>query len=229
MINISELPREPLLALQRVVELTIMMLPLGDANLHTFKNQKHPLYLELMTAAKVAQQAASRINVEVDRGAILDYLTLQDSNTLHEIRSRYEKILELIIALQMDDHFFPPDDLISFDQARLDISDKDEIREYLARARTLTHASKVLPDEHKKRIIHRIAQVESELLKDVAGFRAFMAAAYDIAGLARQFGEDVQPIADAIEKARTVTEKKVTGYYQLPEPEKPKQLPSPQD
>lgn len=98
----------------------------------------------------------------------------------------------------------------------------------MAQARALTNLSKTLSDGHKRRVIHRIALVENELYKELSRFGTFMAAAYEISGLARQFGSDVQPIAEAIEKARTITEKKVQGYQQIESDPKPKALPKPE-
>lgn len=48
--------------------------------------------------------------------------------------------------------------------------------------------------------------------------------AYDASRLLRKFGEDAQPIAEAIETARTKTEKHVEGYAKIEADEKPKQI-----
>ncbi|MDT8329359.1 MAG: hypothetical protein RQ750_18675, partial [Roseovarius sp.] len=75
--------------------------------------------------------------------------------------------------------------------------------------------------------IHKINLAENELFKETVGIQAFFAVAYQASRLVKTFGEDAKPLADAIETARTKTERHVEGYKQIAADKKPKQLPKP--
>lgn len=129
---------------------------------------------------------------------------------------------------EFEDHFLNEDEVTEFDKADLTECDKSTIRAHLATARKLTENADFLTEDHKKRVIYRIADVENELFKKVAGYKSFLAAAAETIGLVKKFGEDAKPLAEAIEQARTVTERKVEGYNRIEAEEKPKQLPKPE-
>jgi hypothetical protein len=227
MIDLSKLPRDPIEALIEILQSMISSYGAISESVETLRGVRHPLYLDLVINITIAKKCAIRLPDEALRQLTIDYLTYSDSERMVTISKRSAKILEAIIALKIDDHFLPDGDHESFESAELSIDEKSEIRELMSKARKLTLESQALADGQKRRVCFRIAQVENELYKEHSAFGVFMAAAYEVSNLVRQIGGDVQPIAEAIEKARTVTEKKVSGYQQIEAEQVPKRLPKP--
>jgi hypothetical protein len=229
MVNISQLPRDPIQALEAV--LAIMVGSFGGAQytIQELCDSKSPFYAELITNVTITKKSASRIQDETVRNLTLQFLAFEPDEKLSSFGQRASKVLEAVIALRLDDHYISIQEVVTYDVASLSQSEKEDIRLLMAQARALTNNSTTLSDGHKRRVIHRIALVENELYKDSSRFGAFMAAAYEVSSLVRQFGSDIQPIADAIERARTITEKKVVGYQQIEADPKPKALPKPED
>jgi hypothetical protein len=227
MIDRNALPRSALLALQFVASKLIEKTGDENATIEAIKASGSPLYSDLHIGMIFARKAAEKIA----RGSmreIADYnLRLIPGESLSHVRRRLTAVLDAAIALELDDHFVDPVEAESFETAQLDLDEKSQIRDLLAEARNLTNQSMKIEDQHKRRILHRISRVEDELYKEKAGFSAFLAAAYETSRLVRQVGEDAQPIANAIEKARTITEKKIVGHQQIESEPKPKQLPKP--
>jgi hypothetical protein len=228
MVNVSQLPRDPIQAMEAVLTVMVGSYEGTSSTIHDLRAGRHPLYMDLVTNVTIAKKSAARIQDETVRELAIQFLDFQAEEKLSDFAHRASKVLEAVIALRLDDHYIPLQETIAYDVASLSSSERDDIRQLMAQARALTIASMSLSDGHKRRVIHRIALVENELYKDLARFGTIMAAAYEISGLVRKFGSDIQPIADAIEQARTITEKKVVGYQQIESEPKPKALPKPE-
>lgn len=227
MVNISNLPRDPIQALEAVLTIMIGQYEGTQTPIHELRTGRHPLYMDLVTNSTIAKKSAARIHDDTVRELAMEFLEFSLEERLSDFAQRASKVLEAVIALRLDDHYFPLEEIVKYDVASLSRSEKEEIIQLMAEARVLTNNSTTLSNEHKRRVLHRIALVENELYKELSRFGAFMAAAYEVSGLVRQFGSDVQPIADAVEKARTITEKKVIGYQRIEAEPKPKALPKP--
>lgn len=227
MLKLEDLPKEPVSALNAILVYMMSKTANGGAQIGKLKQSNHHLYSELLSGSLVAKSAASRIDdIEVAQ-SIKESLLLKDELNLQQYNSRLTQALSLVLALQFDDHFIDQESVEIFDRAELSQSEKQEIRSLMAEARKVVDSSETLFESQKKNVLFHIAKIENELHKSKSNFQAFLAAAYEMSGLVRQVGEDAQPIADAVEKARTITQKKVVGYAQLPQDEKPKQLPKP--
>jgi hypothetical protein len=227
MVDVSQLPRDPKDALVVVLRGMIASYASVSVPVEALKSDKHALYLDLLTNIAISKKCAGRLHDETLRSVALEYLNYNDTERLSVIAKRIAKLLEAVIALSLDDHFLPQLDVESYDQATLTTDERDQVRQFLSKARELTLRSKDLADGQKRRVCYRISQVENELYKEKSAFGTFMAAAYEVSALVRQIGGDVKPIAEAIEQAKTITEKKVTGYQQIEAEAEPKKLPKP--
>ena len=135
-----------------------------------------------------------------------------------------ERCTALIMAIQLDEHFISNEDAKLFDEAELTIEEKSEIRSLMAEARRLTELAKSLSPTQKRKLLHWISKVEDDLVREKTRFQTFVAAASIVFDLVKKAGNDVKPIAEAISEARTITERKVEGYRQIVDEEKPKQI-----
>jgi len=156
-------------------------------------------------------------------------MSFKNEQTLSSLRQKLEGVQDFILAMQFDQHFLDEASIQEFNSVELSKEEKQQIRELLAKARELTETANFLSDNHKRRILLRISEVENELFKEIAGFKAFIVAAAEVSGLVKKVGEDAAPLANAIQEARTITERKVEGYRRIEEAEKPKQLEGPKD
>lgn len=227
MLEISKLPRDPAQALEAVLVNMVRQYSGIDITIRELRDKRHPLYLDIITNHTISVKCAQRLADESIRELAIEFLEYKLDDKLNIVAVRSNKILEAVIAFGLDNHFFPIEEIATYDRAKLTKNEKDEIRDLLAQARRLTLASNDLAEAHKRRVNFRISQVENELYKELSTFGTMMAAAYDVSALIRRVGGDARPIAEAIEKARTITEKKVIGYQQIEADEKPKSLPKP--
>tara|TARA_R110000787_G_scaffold11003_11_gene36844 strand:- start:40065 stop:40526 length:462 start_codon:yes stop_codon:yes gene_type:complete len=152
---------------------------------------------------------------------------LDGDYTIDQIVGNFETALNAVIAHQLDDHFIDQEAVELFGKAELDQDEKTEIRSLMAEARLLVDRSAKLSVTQRKNVLYHVSKIENELHKDKSNFQTFVAAAYDVSGILRRVGDDAQPLADAIQKARTITERKVEGRLEIGQDEEPKQLPKP--
>ncbi len=225
MIDLNTLPKNPEDALEEILKEALKQMPRGDATASRFLKTNRQDILFLLRAATIASQRVTSPQVKEISGINLQ---LNDAITLEGLIKNIGNILDALIVEKFDQHFLDNQCIEDYDVVELDESDKSEIRELLAKARKLTENAGFLSEDHKRRIIHRIAGVENELFQKVSGFKAFLVAAADVSNLVKKFGKDAKPIAEAIQTARTITERKVEGYIRIEEEEKPKRLPKPE-
>ncbi|EBA16498.1 DNA topoisomerase IV subunit B [Roseobacter sp. SK209-2-6] len=224
MFDLKALPRKPEDALS---ELLIAMLEVVPHTNEKIRELNYKQTSEIRLLARAAAIVIQRIDDEDLQEIAKGNLEFEDQQSANEYREDIERVQESLYLSGFEKHFLDQDCISSFDQAKLSDSEKGKIRDLLSKARILTDEADFLSQDHKRRINHRISDVENELYKEISGFKAFLAAAADVSGLVKKFGEDAQPIAEAIETARTVTERKVDGYKKIAEQEKPKSLPKP--
>jgi hypothetical protein len=227
--DVKSLPKDPMEALKATVEEVLSFVGKSNATFGNLRENNHPIAAKLVIASTISKRVAARIDDEDVRNLVQENLRWEDEDALHRVREKAETALELITSLEIDDHFIQEDDIELFDEAELDQDEKNEIRQLMADARVRVDRSNTLKKFQKRNVLFHIAKIENELHREKSHFQTFIAAAYQISGLAKQVGEDVQPIADAVEKARTITEKKVEGQLQIEKEQEPKQLEHHQD
>ncbi len=226
-LKIDELPRDPSAALELALAHGIARCGAGNAKIEDVKKSNFAIYNDLFVTLKIARASAERHSDAEFRSLAGERLQLVLTETMAQVGQRFSQVFEAFLTTNLQDHFLAEDDQKDFDEAALSEDDKITIAKHLDDAREIARNSLVLPAEQIRRICLRIAKAESELFKEKAGYAAFLAAAFEASGLVKQFGKDVQPLADAVEKARTKTQKRVEGYARLEKNEDPKRLPKP--
>lgn len=229
MVDISSLPKVPDEALTILIARLISVLPESEMGIVNYLGNGTENSNALRTLIKLASIASARISDNEIKSLTAEALQYDGKHSLNSVRLKLEGVQSLIFAMQFDQHFINTQDVKDFDSTQLDEGDKTDIRVQLAKARKLAEDAKYLSDDHKRRVIHRISQVENELFKEIVGFKAFIVAGYEASGLLKQFGKDAEPLADAIQKTRTITERKVEGYQRIEADEKPKQITGPDE
>ncbi|WP_299782270.1 hypothetical protein [uncultured Roseobacter sp.] len=201
----------------------------GNANFLALKKKNHSIANDLMITFAVINSCASRISDEDLKGIVLQSATTDENSDLSSIRLSLETAVNALVAYNLDDHFLDEADVDAFDYAELNDDEKDEIRTLMSSARFCVNGAKSLLEWQKRNILHHISKIENELLKTKSRFEAFLAAGYEAGELVKRIGEDAQPIASAIQKALTITYRKVEGQQQIEEEAEPKKLPKPRD
>ena len=229
MIDLKSLPREPKAALRSILVDLLELVPKQDRKLSELATANCKIDSRIQILAKAATISASRSDDSTLANLARRNLKYLDSQIANSYRNDIETVLEALIAVELDQHFINQENVTEFDQVTLSEDEKTELFEVLSQARRLTQSADYLSDEHKRRIAHRISDVENELHKEIVGFKAFLAVAADVSGLVNRFGEDAKPLAEAIQAARTITERKVEGYRKIEQQDKLKQLPSPDE
>ncbi len=181
-----------------------------------------------MLLKAVADKTTVRLENRELGAIIQSLLTFGEEDDLSIVRQRLDEALNTLLASELDDHFIDEENVDQLDHAEVPTEEREEIRSYLGQARDAAAKDSFLSDKVRQRFLHRISLAENELFKEKVGIEAFFAVAYEGSRLLRKFGEDAKPMAEAIEKARTKTEKHVTGYDAIEMDEKPKQLPKPE-
>ena len=223
MIELSELPKDPLRALTVILQ-QMQQRTNGAATIESVRKRGNPIYTDLMVFSVSGIKAAQYIPDIPIQSQVISLLTLRDEITLDQYGEKLERCTALIMAIQLDEHFISNEDAKLFDEAELTIEEKSEIRSLMAEARRLTELAKSLSPTQKRKVLHWISKVEDELVREKTRFQTFVAAASIVFDLVKKAGNDVKPIAEAISEARTITERKVEGYRQIVDEEKPKQI-----
>jgi hypothetical protein len=229
MIDIKTLPKEPIDALTQTLSYCIAEIPRGSASFGTLKKGNHSIATDLILASMIIKKSAARLNDPVLVDLIYQCVQLNESFSVEKTIENFETALNAVIVHQLDDHFIDQDAVALFDSAELNKSEKGEIRELMASARQSVDRSATLSEKQRKNLLYHISKIENELHKEKSSLQTFVAAAYDVSGILKRVGEDAQPIAEAIEKARTITEKRVEGRLEIGRDEEQKKLPKPSD
>jgi hypothetical protein len=227
MIDIKALPKDPIDALTQTLTYCISEIPRSAAAIKTLKKGNHSIATDLILASMIVSKSAARINNPALFDLISRCVQLDDEDAIDTIIKNFETALNAVIVHQLDDHFIDEDAVALFDSAELNKSEKAEIRDLMASARHSVDRSTTLSEQQRKNVLYHVSKIENELHKEKSSFQTFVAAAYVVSGIFRRVGEDAQPIAEAIEKARTITEKKVEGQLAIGHEEEQKKLPKP--
>ena len=224
MIEIKKLPKDPSQALSATLTKMLSLTNGKTSTIEGLKRKNHPLIDELIVAASVSRKIANRIPEEELRDLLIRNLSYTDDYTLEKVNSCVEMALHALHAFQIDQHFINEEDTELFDQAELSQDEKKKIRALMADARVLVDRTESLMEFQRKNVLFHIAKIENELHREKSHFQTFLAAAYQMSRLVKQVGEDAKPLAEAVEQARTITERKVQGQLQIEQEQRPKQL-----
>ena len=224
MIDITKLPREPIAAFRQLLADTYSLLPASNIKMSEVLRLEQSNYDALVIQLKVAAQVSQRIgDVELTELAQRNLIvSVNDSSAT--LRKRIASVLDALTVFDMDRHFIGEDEIAEFEEAEIPQDEKQEIRDALQLARELASKATFLTDAHKRSINLKIIRAENELYKEKVGIQAFEAAAYSVGRYLKQFGKDAQPLADAVETARTKTVRHVDGYPKLAMDVPPKQI-----
>jgi len=227
-LKIDELPKEPSEAF-KALALSIRKLIPANSNKKwaEFKTDSRAKSLEIRNQIKMMQITSVRISDTELHEIMHDLYPIDDDKTLSALDDEIERALDTILATQFTTHFSDDAETIEFDRAEIDSQTRGELFEIMKQARDEVQKADYLSANHKRRLLFRISKVEEEIYKEKAGFGVFLAAASEASDLLKKFGQDAAPLADAIQKARTVTQRKVEGYPQIEKDKSPKQLPAP--
>ena len=205
----------------------LALLPEKNASVGQYQQSHRRSYDQLIILLNAARQVARRLKDDEILEVASGNLVIKGDDTTEKIRSRIEMCLDALVIYEMDAHFINEADNEEFEIAIVPNDEKEQIRYHLNFARDLASVADFLTDPVRRSFLLKISKAESELFKEKVGMQAFFAAAYEGSRLLRRFGEDAQPLADAVEKARTKTELHVEGSVMLEVDEKPKQIEGP--
>ncbi len=229
MFDIKSLPKDPSDALLATITYSISIVKGGGATIGALRSNNHKIATDLTICAAIAKKSAIYIRDRELSELIIKNVSIADDDSLEEVKQNLETALNAMVAYQLDDHFVDQEAVEFFDRAELSEKDKNDIRQLMADARRMVDLSSTLVERQRKKVLYHISKIENELHKEKSVYQTCLAAAYDMSALAKQVGKDALPIAEAIEKARTVTEKKVSETLAIEKDEEKKMLPKPDD
>lgn len=226
-IEYSTLPRDPTDALEVLLEALIKEIPASNNTLRAYRATQRHKADQITTRLAATLKVAQRVPDPNIRSIAMGNLEPEPDRSLSKIHSDLLSVIDALHASKIDDHFVDPEDVAAFDSAELSDADKGEIRVLMSDARGKVNVAQFLTGKQKRWILYRIGQIEDELYKPLSVFKTFLAAAADMSSLVKTVGEDAEPIAKAIQMARTVTQRKVEGYLELEKPEEQKRIEGP--
>lgn len=150
----------------------------------------------------------------IDRDLISGYLR-ENSILLTKIRRRKE----------IENHFDMKGDSPVF---ALDSSESQRISDLCNEMREIIGASSQFSDPHKIRLLGRISDIETEILKDKGRFDVILGGVVEFGDALGKFGKNVKPLVDRMAEIRKITQSKSKAYEGLPAPEEVKKLPPPE-
>ncbi|MEM5476702.1 hypothetical protein [Pacificibacter sp. AS14] len=224
MIDFDSLSKDPSEAILTLSSQILGIVPIERASFDDFRKAEPKAAMNVVLLFKAIFQISPRILDSSIQGFLLVFAQISEGDSLREVREKASAIGDAIVSMKVEDHFLSAKDVEEFEVAEVPQDERENIRAALQNARDLASKASFMSDPLKRSFLVKISKAENELFKEKVGLQAFWAAAYDGTRLLRRFGEDAQPLADAIEKARTSTERYTTGYDQIGMDEPPKQI-----
>lgn len=111
----------------------------------------------------------------------------------------------------------------------VDGDDKTRILLLCEQMRKIVLAADFLDDPHRRRLLNRIAAIESQVHQPKGIFDIVRGGVSDVGETLGKFGKDVKPLTERMKEVVQIARKNTVEYDQLPSPEEVKQLPSPDD
>ncbi len=111
----------------------------------------------------------------------------------------------------------------------LEKQDKERVTTLCREMRDIVLNSDNLDTAYRKRLLHRISQIEFEIYKPHGLYDVVLAGIVDAGDAFGKFGDRIKPLVDRINEIRGITQRNTKEYDQLPRPEEVKRLPKPID
>ena len=102
--------------------------------------------------------------------------------------------------------------------------ERQHVLELCAKMRKIVLASTVFDEPHKKRLLNRIAAMETEILKDKGRFDVILAGVTDVGETLEKFGKNIKPLTDRMTEIANLTRSKTEAYEQIPAPDDVKRI-----
>lgn len=225
--DFRNLPRDPSLALTILFEDSIKIIGNTNATYEALQKTSHPTYLNLRSRFSAIKAAALKLGDPNLSPDIIGCLDFQPSIDVQSLKARFEIGLDLAASARLTDHFSrDEDEILNFVEIPED--EREIIRGHLSNAREIAARATFLSDPVRRSFLSNLSKAENELFKSEVGFDRFLVIAGQVSGILRKVGDDAKPLAEAVEQARTKTEKHVTEQRLLTEEEKPKLLSGPE-
>ena len=145
---------------------------------------------------------------------------------LRNINQTIERNIERKRIKKIEDHF---DGKMVEPVFSLELNERERIFDLCSEMRAIITTSNYFTSNHKKRLLDRIAQIETELEQREGRFDVILAGLVEFGEALGQFGDKVKPLVDRMREIRDITRAKTTEYEGLPPPEEVKRLPPPDD
>lgn len=149
-----------------------------------------------------------------------------DQNEKYEFQGRLKACYDALIVVS---HAKSVREDASEPTFELSDEEKKRLVQLCSEMRNIVHTSSVLTENHRVRLLKRIAAIEQEIHKLKGRFDVILAGVSDIGEAAGKFGNDVKPLVDRMKEIVGLTRKKTPDYAQLPAPEDVKKLPPPSE
>ena len=114
--------------------------------------------------------------------------------------------------------------MIQTPEFELSRGDKNKIRSLLSQTRDMIANADCFDDPHKRRLLARVSQVETEIFKPKGSLDTILAGIVDFGEAIGIAGEKARPMFDRICEIRGIAQSKTPDYKQLPPPDEMKRL-----
>jgi hypothetical protein len=228
LLNINELPKRPIEALEVILTELIRTSRRGGANkIFLLRDQGHELYSEIFILQRQTKAAANFLVDSELKAIILPCVKIGENTTFSQLIVNANRALSAVTTTRFDDHFIDTEDSDQFDTVNLEIGEIEELRSVLNQARSLALSAHSLSPAHKRFVNFWLSVIENQLLKEKIGFANILAGISQIGDLTNKLGNDAEQLAKAIEKIRTKTTKNVEGTLLIDKAGEPKQIEGP--
>ena len=173
MINVSELPKNPVEALKSILQTFLTTIPNGNAQYSALRAKNHSFYQTIVIARAVAKKVLQQIGDAELAELINASLQFPDDQTLPTMHSKIETCLNAILAIKLEEHFFDNEEFEKFNNSEVPQGERDEIRACLQKARDLAANATFLTDRIRLSFLAKVSRAESELFKEKVGMEAF--------------------------------------------------------
>lgn len=107
--------------------------------------------------------------------------------------------------------------------------DKQRVLKLCADMRKIVFASPHFDDPHKRRLLNRIAAIESQVHAKKGMFDVILGGVADVGETLGKFGKDIKPLTDRMNEVARITRQNTGEYDQIPAPDEIKSLPAPDE
>lgn len=222
--KITDLPKDPIETLKAAAIEATRFSRGQSITLEQLLQKNHPSANWLTICNTIIRKSSRRILDSELRDLVDRILDGDKSRGLSAWSNDYDLILQAVIAYQLDEHFENQEDIVLFEHATLDVSDKDKIRELMVEARRATDRAENLREKQRRKVLYYISKIENELHKDTSNFAVFTSGWAEINEMVAATGEALKPVAEALRISRTIAQVRVEGHRQIEKEEEPKQI-----